>query len=269
MQSELIISTFNKPNHLRVVLSSLLSQNVMPNKICIADDGSDSRTHKLIKSFKLKQNDIPIRHVWHPNKGFRKNLILNQSVISSTAEYLIFVDDDCIMHPTFIKRHLSLAKRGSFLSGSVIRLDNTLTNHILEDGIIEWNSKLTPLDWRPTSISEYLKSMPLKPKFMSVLDKISPIRCSWSGGNASTFREHIFFVNGFNTTLNYGGEDKEFGVRLINARIKARHLRYSAPLYHLEHDRGYINDERIKENREMIINRRFDRSHKTKNGIFQ
>ena len=269
MQSELIISTYNKPNHLRVVLDSLLFQKVLPDSICIADDGSDTRTHELIKSFELKQNKLKIRYEWHQDKGFRKNLIINKSILSSGADYLIFIDDDCIMHPHFIERHLSLAKKNSFLSGSVIRLNPEFSKNILRNGTIKWDRKSKPLGWKPESISERLKSMPVRPELMSVLDKILSINCSWSGGNASTFREHIMFVNGFNTILNYGGEDKEFGVRLINAKIKGRHLRYSAPLYHLNHDRNYINIEQIQENRKMINKHRIDGTIKTKNGILK
>jgi glycosyltransferase involved in cell wall biosynthesis len=269
VQSELIISTYNKPNHLRVVLDSLLFQKVLPDSICIADDGSDKRTHELIKSFELKKNKINIRHEWHQDKGFRKNLIINKSILSSGADYLIFIDDDCIMHPIFIQRHLSLAKQGSFLSGSVIRLNPEFSKNILRDGFIKWNRTFCPLGWKPVSISERLKSMPLRPELMRVFDKILPINCSWSGGNASTFREHIMFVNGFNTILNYGGEDKEFGVRLINAKIQARHLRYSAPLYHLDHDRKYINIEQIHENRKIINKHRIDGTIKAKNGILK
>ena len=46
--------------------------------------------------------------------------------------------------------------------------------------------------------------------------------------------------------MYYGGEDKEFGVRLINARIKGKHLRYTAPLYHIDHGRSYINIKQIE-----------------------
>ena len=38
-------------------------------------------------------------------------------------------------------------------------------------------------------------------------------------------------LNGYDTTIKYGGEDKEFGIRLGNAGITGRHLRYTAPLF--------------------------------------
>jgi glycosyltransferase involved in cell wall biosynthesis len=31
---------------------------------------------------------------------------LNKAIASSNADYLIFIDDDCLLHPAFVRRHL-------------------------------------------------------------------------------------------------------------------------------------------------------------------
>jgi len=41
--------------------------------------------------------------------------------------------------------------------------------------------------------------------------------------------------------MTYGSEDVEMGVRLNNTGIQGRHIRYSAPLLHIEHARGYAD----------------------------
>jgi len=74
-------------------------------------------------------------------------------------------------------------------------------------------------------------------------------------------------VNGFDETMAYGGEDKEFGIRLGNAGIRGVTLRYSAPLYHLNHVRGYVDPVVQRRNREMIAEARETGKTWTENGL--
>lgn len=267
MLSELVISTYQKPDYLKLALSMLKQQTRMPDYLCIADDGSDERTAAVIDRFRNELSHMHVRHVWHEDAGFRKTRILNDAVRTSTAEYMIFIDDDCLMHPRYIERHLHLAQHGRFLTGSVIRLNDALTRDLLAQGQCRWTGQGRPPGWQPQTLSERLKSMPLSPAVMGVLDRLSPVRCSWAGGNASTFRAHILAVNGFDERMAYGGEDKEFGARLTNAGVKGRHLRYSAPIYHLEHPRGYVDPELKRRNREILEATRTTRKARTDSGI--
>ena len=267
MQSELVIATYQKPEYLALVLTTLLGQRRKPDSLCIADDGSDDRTAAVIAAFRSTCPDLDLRHVWHDDQGFRKTRILNEALRSSTADYMIFIDDDCLMHPGYIERHLHLAKRGQFLTGSVIRLDDALTQRLLALGRLDWTAQIRPPGWTPRSLSEWLKSMPLPAPVMGVLDRLSPVRCSWAGGNASTFRAHMLAVSGFDTRMAYGGEDKEFGARLINAGIRGRHLRYSAPLYHLDHRRGYVDPETQGKNRDILLDTRASGRVRTDHGV--
>ena len=268
MITELVIATFQKPRYLATVLQSLRKQQCLPNGICIADDGSDRNTENVIRNFQYANPSLKIRHLWHENQGFRKNLILNDAVYSSQADYIIFIDDDCVMHPCFISSHLKRAKEGHFATGSVIRLAKCFSDKILERREISWSKQGLPEGWRPRSISEKLKSMPFDYRVMGVLDSLSPVRCSWAGGNASTFRDHILKVNGFDTEMAYGGEDKEFGARLINLGIKGGHLRYTARRYHLDRERGYVNRSQLHKNRAILEQTRSSKKIFTNNGIF-
>ena len=252
MHSELVISTYQKPDYLALVLGTLAGQRRLPDRVCVADDGSDQRSEAVISGFRARMPQVPLRHVWQEDRGFRKTLILNEAVRTSTADYLIFIDDDCAMHPGFVARHLDMARQGQFLTGSVIRLSEAMTGQMLDAGQVAWTARGRPEGWMPDGLSERLKAMPLPAPVMGWLDRASPVKCNWAGGNASTFRAHILAVNGFDTRMAYGGEDKEFGARLSNAGIRGRHLRYSAPLYHLEHPRGYVDPEVQRLNRAMI-----------------
>ena len=45
----LIISTYNRKEALELVLISVLKQQVLPNEVLIADDGSSDNTKQLIE----------------------------------------------------------------------------------------------------------------------------------------------------------------------------------------------------------------------------
>jgi len=48
--------------------------------------------------------------------------------------------------------------------------------------------------------------------------------------------------------MQYGGQDRELGERLFNLGIKSKQIRYSAVCVHLDHPRGYKNQESINKN---------------------
>jgi glycosyltransferase involved in cell wall biosynthesis len=260
MRSELIVATYNKPTYLDLCLSTAISQVRQPDSICIADDGSDHRTREVIERVRAACPGVNIRHSWHEDDGFRKSAALNKAIASSSADYLIFIDDDCLLHPAFVRRHLQLARPNRFLTGSLIRLSEEFTAEVLETGKVVWSAKERPAGWAPRDTSECLKSMPVHPMFLGALDVASPVRKNWQGACSSTFRRHLVAVNGFDETMAYGGEDKELGARLVNSGVRGRHIRYTAPVYHLEHSRSYADAEIQKANRKKIERTRRERS---------
>lgn len=263
--TELIIACYNQPEHLRCVLEALEHQNVQPDSVCFADDGSGQETAAVIKAFE-QRSTRPIRHIWHEDKGFRKNVILNKAIASAKADYLIFIDGDCLMHPSYIKRHITLRAPHIYLSGGLIRLSENMTETLLKSKPILWN-KGRPQTWSPQRVSDWLKAMPLPQNMMGIFDRLTTVQKNWSGCNASCFREAAIKINGFDESMTYGAEDKEFGVRLANAGIIGRHIRYSAPLFHLEHARGYANKEIMKRNKDYVKKVRKSKITWTPNGI--
>ncbi len=55
----LIISTYNWPDALALVLESVLQQTLPPDEILIADDGSGEQTKAVIEKFK-QRTAIPV-----------------------------------------------------------------------------------------------------------------------------------------------------------------------------------------------------------------
>lgn len=270
MQCELIISTYNSPRALTLTLLSVTRQNRLPDSICIADDGSGPETRDAIAAFQARFPDLPLRHVWHEDRGFEKNVILNDAIRSSTAEYLVFIDGDCLISPGFIARHLQVARPDRFCSGSLIRLDDATTKAVTEEDVLQ--GRVFDLDWLKASgalrrLTGWLKAAPLPKPVLELLEHIYPVGRNWCGGNASAYRSAILAVNGLDEDMKYGGGDKEFGIRLANSGVKGRHLRFTAPLVHLDHPRSYKSKELIAQHRVKIIEARKSGKFWTDDGI--
>jgi len=255
MRTELIATTYNSPHALALCLASVARQSQLPDTVCIADDGSGPETTAAIETFAARHPALSFRHVWHEDRGFRKATILNEAIATSRAEFLVFIDGDVLIHPVFLARHLALARPGRFATGSLIRLDAAataaVTPELIESGRVferDWLREHRAID-RPGT---WLKTMPFPTPVMAALDVATPVQRALCGANASLFRADALRVNGFDETITYGGVDKEFGARLRNAGVRGRHLRYTAPLVHLDHPRGYLDAERMRAHRARI-----------------
>ena len=70
MRVSVIITTYNRPDALLLVLQSIESQIKLPEEVIIADDGSDDNTEKLITNYQ-ESSSLNIIHSWQEDKGFR------------------------------------------------------------------------------------------------------------------------------------------------------------------------------------------------------
>lgn len=270
MRTELILTTYNNPRSLALCLLSVARQRAVPGSVCVADDGSGPETRAVIEAFAAAHPGLGLRHVWHPDAGFRKCAILNEAIRGSGAEFLIFLDGDVMIRPDFTARHLELARRGRFSSGSLIRLDAaataSVTSRMVEDGTVFTRGWLRANRAIP-GLSTWLKTAPLPKPILNLLELTSPVRRVLCGANWSAFRADILKVNGFDETIAHGGLDKELGERMTNAGIPGRHLRFTAPLVHLDHPRGYADAAKKAAQKAYIRKVRRDRITWTPNGI--
>lgn len=242
----------------------------MPGGVAIADDGSGPQTRAVVDAFAAAHPGLAVRHVWHEDDGFRKAAILNKAIASSTADVLVFIDGDVMIHPDFVARHLELARPDRWSSGSLIRLDAAATAAVTEADVT--SGRVFDRRWLRANrafdrIGSWLKAMPFPRPAMALLDRLSPVQRAWCGANASAWRAAILKVNGFDETMRWGGGDKEMGVRLENAGVRGRHLRFTAPLVHLDHPRGYADPAHKAANKARIRAIRRDRVAWTEDGI--
>lgn len=255
-----IISTYNNPAWLEKTLWSYMAQRRKADEIIIADDGSHDDTRQMIERY---QTVLPLRHVWHEDKGFRKTKILNEALRVATADYLIFTDQDCVARPDFIATHQRYAQEGFILSGGYFKLPMDISKALTQDDI--HSGRAFSLEWlRRQGLGLSFKCTKLIQRrwFASLMNHITPTHATWNGMNSSGWRKDILAVNGFDERMQYGGEDREMGERLFNMGIRAKQIRYSAIILHLDHGRPYVNQEAWELNNK--IRRETKLSHRTR-----
>ncbi|EHK9185512.1 glycosyltransferase family 2 protein [Vibrio vulnificus] len=125
-KASLIIAFYNNTQALGLIFKALSGQSCMDFEVVIADDGSKEEAVAWLEEQK-SQLPFALKTVWHEDKGFRKNRILNHAVLAAEPEYLIFIDGDCIPEKHFIEDHINNAQRGSVLSGRRVELPEPFT----------------------------------------------------------------------------------------------------------------------------------------------
>ncbi len=248
LDTSIIISTYNSPEWLEKVLYGYNNQTYRQFEVVIADDGSRDETRQLIKRMK-EEVFYPIVHVWHEDKGFQKSQILNKTILQCSADYIIMSDGDCIPRKDFVEQHVKYREEGYFLSGGYFMLPMDISLKITKEDI--YTEKCFDVSWlRKNGLDQSFKNNKLYsgPTKALLLNAITPTNASWNGHNASGWKEDIIAINGFDERMQYGGQDREMGERLINLGIKSKQIRYNAVVLHLDHPRGYKNQESINKN---------------------
>ncbi|RDK85482.1 glycosyltransferase family 2 protein [Marinirhabdus gelatinilytica] len=264
-----IISTYNQPRWLTKALWGFEGQTFTNFDIVIADDGSTEETATVIQQFQQK-NVLKIAHIWQEDDGFQKTKILNKAIKATEAEYLIFTDGDCIPRFDLVEKHLAMRKPNSFLSGGYFKLPEDISENISEEDIRT----------RKCFDAHWLVAQGLKKSFKlnkltatgtkeQFLNWITPTKATWDGNNASGWREDIVAVNGFDERMQYGGEDRELGERLMNKGVRPIQARYSLVTMHLEHPQGYVTEEMLANNKQIRKTTKTTKSTWTPYGLQQ
>jgi glycosyltransferase involved in cell wall biosynthesis len=267
IDTSVVLSTYNATEWLEKVLWSYTKQSYRNFEIVIADDGSGEPTKNLIESFR-NLTEISIQHIWHPDRGFQKSEILNKAVKACKSEYIIMSDGDCIAREDFVEMHVKYREFGFFLSGGYFKLPMHLSKEISKEDIL--TGKCFDLRWlKSKGLSSSFKNNKISAKGAKthLLNLLTPTSATWNGHNASGWKRDIVKVNGFDERMQYGGQDRELGERLMNLGIKGKQIRYTAICLHLDHKRGYKNQESINKNKAIRKRTRDERLARTEFGI--
>lgn len=226
----LLVTTYDLPEVLKVTLHSVIGQSVKPGLVVVADDGSGPETLHAVKEI-LGPSELRWCHVWHPRNGVRQSRIKNLAVRHADLPYLIFIDQDVVLNPAFIKDHLSMAEEGVFLQGKRALLPDHYTKRILADGKF-----ISPAPWARGLGNR--KNTLRFPALGRLLARHKSFQTSLRGCNLSMFHANFLKVDGFDETFDqsWGREDSDICYRLFHSDVRIKNLWFLALQYHLHHD---------------------------------
>jgi glycosyltransferase involved in cell wall biosynthesis len=244
MKLSAIILTYNRPDALDLVLKSIQYQQVFPDEVIIADDGSGPDTREIIDRFRI---NFPIRleHVWQEDQGYRIATIRNRAILKSEGDYLVFSDGDLIFHPRFFSDFKNRIIPYTAFIGSRAFLSQHMTRLLLDRQI------------EPRAFSFF------SPSFES--NRMNALRIPWlwklippvketgkmRGGLLGVLKSDMLAVNGWNESFTgWGLEDSELVTRLFHSGVTIRKLKFAGITYHLWHPVSVRSQ--LEENRKLL-----------------
>jgi len=228
MRVSLIITTYNRPDALLLVLRSIEGQITLPYEVIIADDGSTNETKEVVTSFQEK-SDIRVIHSWQEDSGFRAAKSRNKAIAKATGKYIILIDGDMILHPEFINDHINQAQPSFFVQGSRVLLTEDKTNQTLDQQKINFSLLSNGLQNRKNAFHSNI----LSTLFSNKRNYLRGIRTC----NMAFYKQDCININGFNNDFEgWGREDTEFITRLLNSGINRKNVRFNAIQFHLWHN---------------------------------
>ena len=233
-----IISFYNRIDYLKFVLAGFERQTFRDFEIIIADDGSGPEIVKEIEKLSLKLS-FPVLHLWHEDKGFRKNKILNRAITSANSDFLIFIDGDCVPHREFVNEHFEYRYEGKCFTGRRVNLSEKFTKGLNEEdiknGYLENSLHLMVSDGLFGKSDYVERGFYVQNKFLRKY--LNKKKRGLLGCNFSIHKKDLLAINGFDERYELPsiGEDSDIQYRLELKGVKIESLNNIAVQYHLHH----------------------------------
>lgn len=255
----LIIAVYNKPDTLSLVLAGCARQSFPRFEVIVADDGSGPAVRDVVAEAR-RRYPFPLIHLWHADRGWRKNVMLNNGIRAARAAHIVFTDGDCIPARRFLEDHWMQREAGSVLLGRrvetserwsrALTLDSIATGRFERPGLRELHDGFRGASLR---VEDGLR---IKSKFLRrlLLRNVSGML----GSNFSAAKTDLEAVNGFDELYDGPGcgEDSDIQYRLSLIGVTGKSLRNLAIQYHVYHPATIVSDrcwdrfQRVKESRE-------------------
>ena len=265
-KASLIISVYDNIPFLRAVLDSLPWQTEHDFEVIISEDAEHPEVAQFVNEYSFVN---PMQHLTQPDTGWRKELALNRAVMAAQADWLVFIDGDCLLHPRFMEEHLRLASKDYILAGKRLRLTQEISQRLL---LGELDVRQMPSVMRKSLLRGGQGMKHIEEGFYlslhSLLGHLFAGRKNHSltGCNMSCSRQSLLRINGFDEDYKRPavGEDVDLLWRFQGIGIGIRSLRNLAVEYHLWHKASWTDQS---ENLNLMNQRKTRKQYICKNGI--
>jgi glycosyltransferase involved in cell wall biosynthesis len=231
-----VVAVYNKPEVLRLVLAAYAAQSFNDFELIVADDGSGSAVREVIAG----AGEHPtILHLWHEDRGWRKNTMLNNAIRAAHTDYLVFTDGDCIPSRHFVRDHWMEKEQGKVLLGRRVETSRRWSASLTLDAIVAGTYERYGLrEWMDGLRGDALRledGIRIPSAFLRrvLLRNVTGML----GCNFSAFRKDLVAVNGFDEQYNGPGcgEDSDMQYRLSLIGVTGKSIRNLAVQYHVYH----------------------------------
>ncbi|MGD9720345.1 MAG: glycosyltransferase [Pirellulales bacterium] len=227
----LLLSTYQRPHHLRrALLSIALQQNVVGKmELVVTDDGSTDDTPQIVAEF-ARQAPFHVEFTTHPHTTFRLSRCRNEGVRASRAPYLLFLDGDCVLPPDHVRIHLEHRQPGTVMAGDFCRLDERTSERVTPEVIRSGEYRT----WAPANELARLRRQDRAARFYRLIRH--PRKPKIIGNNVGIQRADFELVNGYDENFQgWGCEDDDLRCRLHAAGVRIESILRWTHTYHLWH----------------------------------
>lgn len=265
MKVGFVVLTYNRPDALLAVLRGLAPQCPADAVVAIADDGSRPEHVEALRHG-LPAFACPVRHIWHPDTGFTAARARNLGAFHAQADYLVFLDGDCVPSRSFVEHHVQLAQQGHFVNGSRVLLSERISRRVL-NGEME-PSSLGPADWLRLRLAGDVNKLTHLLYWPAAPGRVKD-EFAWKGIRSCNFGvwyRDFEAVNGFDETFSgWGHEDADLVLRLHHHGARRKNGFLATEVFHLWHR----EDSREQEagNRQRVLERMQTRLVRARAGV--
>ena len=245
LKLSLVIAVYNKPENLRLVLAACARQSFLDFEVIVADDGSGPEVFDVVAEAQ-RNYSYPITHLWHEDRGWRKNIMLNKGIRTARAEHVAFIDGDCLPGRHFLLDHWHEREENKVLLGrrvetserwsKALTLEKVRSGEFERYGLDEWKD-----GWRGKSLRvEDGIRMPSRLVRKLLLRNVRGML----GSNFSIAKKDLVAINGFDELYDGPGcgEDSDVQYRLSLIGVKGKSMRNLAIQYHIWHPLTKVSD---------------------------
>jgi GT2 family glycosyltransferase len=201
-----VIPTHRRPDALRQTLERVTLVEHPPGtlEVIVVDNAGESATEQVVAAFGT--GSVPVRYERAPAGGAAA--ARNHGARVASGELLILLDDDVLIEPSHVRRHLELRQRyGDCVSGGDLRLSQEVVEAL----------QPTPFGrFRVALERRYRSGEPGEP--LDAERRQVPMLASC---DLAIARERFLALGGFDERFPYAGvEDRELSMRMRGAGLR-------------------------------------------------
>jgi glycosyltransferase involved in cell wall biosynthesis len=188
LRTSVVVCAHNEESHLAGCLHSLLAQTRLPDELLVIDNASTDRTAAIAR-------EIPgVRVIAEPRKGLV--IARERARQEAMGNLLVYVDADCRAPLTWLARVVARFERDPAL----LALSGPYRFY-------DWDW------WGRTLIRAY--DYTLAPATLVLVKHVLRLGTIFYGGNFAVRRSALEQIGGFDTAIEFHGEDTNLGRRLF------------------------------------------------------